>query len=387
MKSLRTDSEIIPEIANFQSSTQLFFGPGSAIKISEIALSAGLHKTFIVSDPGVRATGTPDRIASLLCEQGVESIIFDEVESNPSLETTEHAVAAYRISGCNGLVAVGGGSSIDVAKSVGILATNPGKLPDYFGIDKVVNRLPPLLVLPTTVGSGSEVTSFAVIMDRAQNKKLVIRSKLISPHSAFLDPDVVESLPSHLISSTSLDALTHAIESLISNFASPFSDALALEAIQLIWWYLPSAYRLKDKAAKAKLLYASTLAGMAFNNARTGLVHGMSHPLSSYYNLPHGLANAILLPYVLEYNSPDCEAAMVRLAIAIGEIAKPEAAIDAVRRLAALVDIPLKLSEVGVNNAYFYDMAQDAYESGNAQLVNPRKPTFQEILDIYGQAL
>jgi len=374
-------------IATFQCSSQIFFGPGAAKKIGEIAASTGIQRAFIVSDPGLIATGLPDRMASLFHESGVDSVIFGEVESNPSLETTEQACAAYQQNDCTGLVAIGGGSPIDVAKSVGILVKNPGGLSDYFGINKVINSLPPLLALPTTVGSGSEVTRFAVIIDRAQQKKLVIVSHLITPGYVFLDPDVVESLPQNLLAMTSLDALTHAIESLISNFASPFSDSLALEAIQLIRSYLPAAYHTKDYTAREKLLYASTLAGMAFNHARTGLVHGMSHPLSSYYNVPHGLANSILLPYVLQFNLPYCEQAMTRLAIAMGEKAVPEYAIDAVRRLAALVEIPLKLSEVGVTNTYVQNMAQDAFESGNAQVVNPRKPNLQEVLDLYYQSL
>ena len=375
------------QIANFQSPTQLFFGPGSIDKVSDIALSTGIHKALVVSDQGVRANGIPDRVASLLAERSIFNIIFDEVEPNPSLETIARAFEVYKNHGCNGLIAVGGGSSIDVTKSVGILATNSGELLDYIGNNKIINQLPPVLVIPSTVGSGSEVTRFAVVMDRKNKKKLVIGSELITPRFAFLDPDIIKSLPPHMIASTGLDALTHAIESVLSNFSTPFSDSLALEAIQLSRLNLLTAYKSKEKAAMANLLYASTMAGIAFNNARTGLVHGMSHPLSSYHNTPHGLANAILLPYVLEFNLPKCEATMKRLAIAMGETSNPEAVIKAVRHLSSLVDIPIKLRNVGVTSDFIQEMAQDAYESGNARLVNPRTPTIQEIIDLYNQAL
>jgi alcohol dehydrogenase len=381
------DEQSATAIATFQASTHLCFGPGCAASIGQTALSLSIHSALVVSDPGVRAAGITDRIGAMLTKSGVGNVIFDEVEPNPSLETSECGIAMYRNSGCAGLVAVGGGSSIDSAKAIGILATNPGTLLDYVGADKVINPLPPLLVLPTTVGSGSEVTRFAVITDRTQRKKQVITSSFVSPNYAFLDPDVVDLLPSHLIASTGMDTLTHAIESVISNYASPFSDALALEAIRLVRMYLALASRSTDKTARARMLYASTMAGMAFNNARTGLVHGMSHPLSSYYGVPHGLANAILLPYVLEFDLPACVAAMTRVAAAMGQMAKPEAAIDAVRDLRTDLGIPSTLSDVGVTEVWLPNMTQDAFESGNARLVNPRAPSYHEIEALYLRAL
>jgi alcohol dehydrogenase len=231
------------------------------------------------------------------------------------------------------------------------------------------------------------VTNFSVITDRAQRKKVVIGSPLIAPTYAFLDPELVLTLPPNLVASTGMDALTHAIESVISVFASPFTDGVALEAIRLIVANLPPAVGSTGLGPRANLLYASTMAGIAFSYARTGLVHGMAHPLSSYYNVPHGLANAILLPYVLTYNASACQEGLARIAVAMGETAAPEAAVEAVRRLGAAVGIPAHLREAGVTHEFVPQMTQDAFESGNAQVVNPRTPSLSEVNELFLQAL
>jgi alcohol dehydrogenase len=276
---------------------------------------------------------------------------------------------------------------MDVAKAAGVLATNPGPFSSYVGLGKVEVPLPLTLAVPTTAGTGSEVTNFAVITDLAQRRKVVIGSPLLAPKYAFLDPELVLTLPPNLVASTGMDALTHAIESVISVFATPFTDGVALEAIRLIAANLPLAVRSAELEPRANLLYASTMAGVAFSYARTGLVHGMAHPLSSYHNVPHGLANAILLPYVLAFNAPACRDGLVRIAIAMGEAGTPQAAVEAVRSLGTEVGIPTHLGEVGVTGEFIPQMAQDAFESGNAQVVNPRKPSLLEVNELFLQAL
>jgi alcohol dehydrogenase class IV len=198
---------------------------------------------------------------------------------------------------------------------------------------------------------------------------------------------LVLSLPAILTASTGIDALTHAIESVISLFAGPFTDGLALEAIHLIAANLPAAVRTPELAPRASLLYASAMAGMAFSYARTALVHGMAHPLSVYFDVPHGLANAILLPAVLAFNLSHCEPQLARVAVAMGAEASGLAAVDAVRRLSVQVGIPARLSEVGVTEEFIPQMARDAFESGNAQVVNPRKPTYDQVVHLYRQVL
>lgn len=375
------------EISMFQAPTHLLFGTGAVSKTGEVAREMNIIKALVVTDPGVVGAGITSRVVDALAEAGVESAVFDAVEPNPSAETVEQAAERYRQAQCAGVVTVGGGSPMDVAKAVGILATNPGELLTYVGIGKVVNPLPPLVAIPTTVGTGSEVTNFSVITNRAQRKKVVFGSPLLAPRFALLDPELVLSLPTDLVAATGMDALTHAIESIISVFATPFSDALAQEAIRMVAINLPMAVKSTELEARGNLLYASTMAGLAFSYARTGLVHGMSHPLSSYYDVPHGLANAILLPYVLEFNAPTCEAGLGRAATAMGEKAQAQAAIDAVRRLSVEVGIPSRLSKVGVTDAFISQMAQDAFESGNAQVVNPRKPSLAEVVELYQQSL
>jgi alcohol dehydrogenase class IV len=190
-----------------------------------------------------------------------------------------------------------------------------------------------------------------------------------------------------LVASTGIDALTHAVESVISLFAGPFTDGLALEAIHLIATNLPPAVDAPELEPRANLLYASAMAGMAFSYARTALVHGMAHPLSAHCDVPHGLANAILLPHVLAFNLPACEPQLARVAVAMGAEASAQAAVEAVRELNRRVGIPSRLSDAGVTEESIPHMAQDAFESGNAQVVNPRKPTYDQVVDLYRQAL
>jgi alcohol dehydrogenase class IV len=190
-----------------------------------------------------------------------------------------------------------------------------------------------------------------------------------------------------LVASTGIDALTHAVESVISLFAGPFTDGLALEAIHLIAASLPAAVKAPDLAPRANLLYASAMAGMAFSYARTALVHGMAHPLSAYCDVPHGLANAILLPEVLAFNLPYCEPQLARVGAAMAAGPVAQAAVDAVRELNRQVGIPSRLSDVGVTEEFIPPMARDAFESGNAQVVNPRKPTYDQVVALYHQAL
>lgn len=374
-------------IATFQAATRVIFGPGAVANLGALAREQDLRRCLVVTDAGVMEAGIAPRVVDVLGGVGVETAIFDAVEPNPSMETVERAFGLYRETGCEGVVAVGGGSPIDAAKAVAVLATNPGKLPAYVGVDMITNPLAPLLAVPTTIGTGSEVTTWAVITDLAQRKKVVLGSRLLAPRLAVLDPELILSLPASLAASTGVDALTHAIESVTSVFATPFTDALALESIRLIAANLPAAVNAPDLESRGNMLYASTLAGLAFSYARTGLVHGMAHPLSAYYDVPHGLANAILLPHVLVFNAPNCEAQLARVAGAMGEPPSAEAAVEAVRHLNVQVGIPLRLSHVGVTDAYISQMVQDAFESGNAQVVNPRQPTFEEVLELYHLAL
>lgn len=370
----------------FRTFTTLVFGRGALAALPAEMAQFDVSRVCLVTDSGLQAAGISGRVVDLLQAAGLPVEVFDAVEANPSFETVIKGAAVFQAEACEALIAVGGGSVMDAAKGIGLVARNSGDLPDFVGVNKVAQPLPPLLAVPTTVGTGSEVTPFAVLTQRQQRKKLVFASPYLAPQVAILDADLVQSLPAEMVAATGMDALTHAVEAVTSRFANPFSDSLALAAIQRIAADLPAAVR-GETAARESMLYASTMAGQAFSISRVGLVHGMSHPVSSYYGVPHGLANAILLPHVLAFNAPACAAQLVKIGIVMGVTATAEAVIETVRELGAQIGIPAGLRQVGVDETFLAEMTQDAFESGNAQIVNPRRPTLAEVETLYQAAL
>jgi alcohol dehydrogenase class IV len=354
-----------------------------------------LTKVLIVTDPGIVAAGIIERVIAILSQRDIRHVIFDEVEPNPSLQTAELIATVYRENICQGMVAVGGGSTMDAAKGGGILMTNDGQLRDFADDGKIAqipNPLPLLVALPTTVGTGSEVTKFAALSDYDTHQKVLFTGDALIPTVAILDPELVQALPAHLVVSTGMDALTHAIEVMLSVLATPESDASAEEAIGLIMRNLPTAVHadgnsVEGQSARGQMLYASTLAALGLNTAFAGLVHGMSHPLTSYAGISHGLANAILLPVVLNFNASACAPALGRVASAMGKDSQPDAAIIAIQELNAMLNIPSTLRELGVSEQLIPYLAQEAFASGNAQIINPRKPTLQEVTELYQQLL
>ncbi|MGB0384780.1 MAG: iron-containing alcohol dehydrogenase family protein [Ardenticatenaceae bacterium] len=376
----------------FENMPNLLYGDGRLAQLGDLLHQLSLSKVLIVTDPGIVAAGIVERVVESLSKAHIRHVIFDEVEPNPSLQTAELIAVVYQEENCEGIVAVGGGSAMDAAKGGGLFITNDGQLYDFADGAEIPNSLPPLVAIPTTVGTGSEVTKFAVLTDYDACQKLMFTGDVLIPTVAILDPQLVRSLPSHLVAATGMDALTHAIEAMLSVLATPESDAFAHEAIGLMTHYLPTAVHAdcnseEGQTARGQMLYASTLAALALNKALVGLVHGMSHPLTSYAGIPHGLANALLLPDVLIFNAPACAPALARVAHAMGKGSQPEAAIYAVQQLNTTLDLPSTLSELGVTEQLIPYMAQEAFESGNAQIINPRKPTFEEVVDLYQQLL
>jgi alcohol dehydrogenase class IV len=350
---------------------------------------------LVVTDPGIVAAGIVERVAAVLRQQSIAYEIYDEVEPNPSLQTAEQIAQVYREEACQGMVAVGGGSPMDAAKGGGILLTNDGQLRDFAdggSIAQIANPLPLLVALPTTVGTGSEVTKFAALSDYDTHEKVLFTGDALIPSHVILDPELVTDLPAHLVASTGMDALTHGVEVMLSVMAAPDSDAVAEEAIGMIMANLQTAVQAdphsdEGKYARGQMLYASTIAGLGLNTAFAGLVHGMSHPLTSSVGIPHGLANAILLPVVMRFNAPACSAVLARVATAMGEGSEPEAAIRAMERLNETLSIPSSLRELGVTEALLPKLAQEAFESGNAQIINPRKPSLEQVTELYQQLL
>ncbi len=374
----------------FHAPTRVIFGFGTVGTLGrELAALGGRH-ALVVTDPGVVRAGLLDGVLASAAAAECRTTVFDQVEPNPSVETVEAAIAAYREHGCDALVAIGGGSPMDVAKAAGTVISNGGGIRDYEGKpDAVRAALPPFICIPTTCGTGAEVTPFAVITDHARSWKMSIVSPRTIPAVAIVDPELFLGLPPALIAATGMDALTHAIESYINRIAQPFSDALDLQAIRLIGRSLRPAVANANKAAIADMAIAATLAGMGFAQNRLGIVHAISHPVTSYVGTPHGVANAILLPYVLEYNAIGCGDRLIDVAIALDGAATPptpQSAIVAVRRLSADVGIPATLGAVGVRDEHVENIATDAMKSGNIT-INPRRVTRDDVLGVIRHAL
>ena len=309
------------------------------------------------------------------------------------METVERAAEAFRASGADFIVALGGGSPMDVAKAVGVVAKYGGSITEYEGADKVPGAIIPLIAIPTTAGTGSEVTAFSVITDHRRNYKLTVFSYKLIPAYALLDPLLLTSAPASVAAACGIDALIHAEESCVSLDASPFSEAMSEKAMELIGRSIRTyvADRSNLEAA-SDMLAGSLFAGIAFSWARLGNIHAMSHPVSAFFNVPHGVANGILFPYIVKYNEEAAFGKYRKIYNYISAEKKCESEFSkgmleqAVRELNAQVGIPAKLSDAGVTDEYFAQMTEDAMKSGNIA-VNPQKTVREDILALYKEAL
>jgi alcohol dehydrogenase len=305
----------------------------------------------------------------------------------------ERGVARFKESECDIIVAVGGGSAIDTAKGVGLLASNGGKIRDYEGTNKSRHAMPPMIAISTTAGTGSEVTQFAVITDDADHSKFTIVDWHMTPNVSVNDPELMISMPASLTAATGMDALTHAIEAYVSRNATPVTDAKAYKAVELAARSLEQAVKNGTGIdAREDMCYASFLAGTAFNNAGLGLVHAMAHPLGGMYNLPHGLCNAILLPHVVRYNIDGAAGKYSELAAAVSS-GKPwhserencDSLVRFITGLSRRVGIPAGLSEVGVRKEDLERLAEEAMEESIGD-TNPRAYTASSVLRIFKNA-
>ncbi|NLY49677.1 MAG: iron-containing alcohol dehydrogenase, partial [Firmicutes bacterium] len=316
------------------------------------------------------------------------------VEPNPSIETVESCYGLYQEPTPDLIIGLGGGSSMDVAKAVAVLATNGGHISDYEGYEKVRVDKRPLVAIPTTAGTGSEVTASTVITDRKRQVKMAIISNKVKPEYALVDPELTLTIPPALTASTGMDALTHAIESYVSKEAIPETQALALHAIRLIGRSIRKAVLYGDDArARDDMMMGSLLAGMAFAISKLGNVHAMAHPLGGIFDVPHGFANAIVLPYVMNFNALAAPELFTDIAQALGGnihgLSTREAAllaVDLVKELNHDIGIPADLKGFGVNEDALDKLCEDAMISGNIK-VNPRRTTVKDIRSLYLQAI
>jgi alcohol dehydrogenase class IV len=378
---------------DFRSPTRLIHGPGSIRRLPEL-LPEGV-KVLVVTDPGLRQAGVVERVSAVLDEANIPCAIYDGVVGNPATRSVHAGLRQYEKEKCGALIGVGGGSSMDVAKMIGVLATNGGRIDHYLlAPSRVTRDLPPLVCIPTTYGTGSEVTPFAVLTNpKSRNKDPVISWK-IAPRVGILDPELSVALPASVGGPTGMDALTHALESYINLMATPVTESLALAAIELIGDNLRLACANDHETeATQNMLIVSAMAGIAFSQTRLGNVHAMSHPVGARTDVHHGLANAILLPHVMEFNMSARVEKFAAIAQALGEdtggLTDYDAACLAVEQVVHLnadLGIPANLGDVGVKAASIRAMSRLAMNSGNIE-VNPRKTSLQDMERLFRAAL
>ena len=321
---------------------ELLTGPGSIKKLPELIQSKGLHNVLIVTDSVLRKLGVLDSFFAACDAAGLKGVVYDGVEPNPSIENIEAARKLYLDHKCDGIVAFGGGSAMDCAKAAGARVVKPRQsVAKMGGTLRVLKKLPPLFAVPTTAGTGSETTIAAVVTDRAAHHKYAIQDLSLIPHYAVLDPELTRGLPPHITSTTGMDALTHAVEAYTNQFAPKSTDKLAIEAVKLIFENLETAYRDGGNlTARYNMQLAAFYGGAAFTRACVGYVHGVAHTLGGLYGTPHGLANAVILPYVMEAFGPAVYFKLARLAEAVGingrdDEEKAKAFIREIRRMNA----------------------------------------------------
>ena len=372
-----------------------YFGAGSRKVIAEEVAKRGYKKALVVTDKDLVKFGVAAQVTDVLKAAGIPFEMFDEVKPNPTVKNVKNGIAAFKAAGADFIVAIGGGSSMDTSKAVGIIINNP-EFADVTSLEGVANtkkKSVPVIALPTTAGTAAEVTINYVITDEENVKKMVCVDPNDIPTLAIIDPELMLSMPRGLTAATGMDALPHAIEGLITLGAWEMSDMFEIKAIEMIAKWLPKAVENpSDIEARDGMATAQYIAGMAFSNVGLGLVHGMAHPLGAYYDIPHGVANALLLPFVMEYNKEAAKAKYRTIAEAMGvdtsamdDDQAAQAAVDAVKALAVKVRIPQHLSELGVPESGLPTLAQAAFNDVCTP-GNPRKAVVEEILEVYKKA-
>jgi alcohol dehydrogenase len=370
-------------------------GRGSLEDAGKEILAHGFRKALIVTDaPLHRELKATRRITALLDRIGVAYAVYDGTKPNPTTAQVEEGLAVLKAEGCDFILSFGGGSPHDCAKAIGVLATNGGDIRDYEGVNRSTRPMLPLVAVNTTAGTASEMTRFAIITDERRHVKMAIVDWRTTPTLAVDDPELMTDMPKGLTAATGMDALTHAVEAYVSTAATPVTDASALHAVRLIARFLPRAVDDgADMEAREQMAYAQFLAGMAFNSASLGYVHAMAHQLGGFYDLPHGVCNAILLPHVEAYNAQAVPHRFADIAEALGEDvrglsaqAAAARALEAIRRLSARVGIPASLSAFPVvDPADFPTLADNAMKDA-CGLTNPRTPTKDDVVALFAAA-
>jgi alcohol dehydrogenase len=369
-------------------------GIGAHKELGTRIKTLGAKKPLIVTDKGITKTGLTQQIADLVRKDaGVEPVIYDETIPNPTDKNVHDGVEVYKKNGCDMIISLGGGSPHDCGKGIGLVVANGGSIKDYEGVDKSTKPMPPFIAINTTAGTASEMTRFCIITDTSRRVKMAIVDWRVTPTIAINDPLLMAGMPPGLTASTGMDALTHAVEAYVSTIATPITDACAIKAIELVSKNLRAAVANGgDLIARDSMAYAEFLAGMAFNNASLGHVHAMAHQLGGFYDLPHGICNAILLPHVERFNMIAKLDRFADIAKAMGENIEglstrdaAEKAIDAIKTLSKDIGIPTGLSALGVKEKDLRTMAENAQKDA-CGLTNPRCPSLEDVINIYKAA-
>lgn len=368
---------------------QNILGVDALKEAMDAIVAFGFKKALIVTDAGLSKLGVAEQVGKQLKEKGIDYAVFDQVQPNPTVGNVNAGLAELKSSGADFIVSLGGGSSHDCAKGIAVVATNGGKIEDYEGVNKSKKPQLPLIAINTTAGTASEMTRFTIITDETRHVKMAIVDKNVTPILSVNDPLLMENMPAPLTAATGMDALTHAVEAYVSTAADPITDTCAVKAIELITRYLPTAvHEPKNKEAREKMAYAQFLAGMAFNNASLGYVHAMAHQLGGFYDLPHGVCNALLLPHVERFNQQVAKGRLDEIGAILSKN-NPDLAglevIDAITKLARIVGIPKSLKELGVKEEDFGVLADNALKDV-CGLTNPIQANKEQIIGIFKAA-
>lgn len=354
----------------------------------------GFKKALIVTDKVLNDIGLVKKLEKVLNENGVDSVIYDGTQPNPTVGNVNAGLEILKKENCDFVISFGGGSPHDCGKGIALVASNGGSIRDYEGVDMSKKPQLPLVAINTTAGTASEMTRFCIITDEERHIKMAIVDKHTTPILSVNDPLLMLDMPKSLTAATGMDALTHAVEAYVSTIATPITDACAQKAIELISEYLRTAVENgKDEKARDMMAYAEFLAGMAFNNASLGYVHAMAHQLGGFYDLPHGVCNAILLPHVQEYNAQVSANKLKDVAKFMGvdvsnmtDEEGSKAAIEAIKKLSVDIGIPSGIKELGAKEEDFDTLAGNALKDA-CGLTNPKQATHEEIVNIFKNAI
>jgi len=366
--------------------TEMRVGPGVLSSLPVVVEQLKIKSLLVVSDPGVNRAGLLDRVQQALAGYSVKKTLFSDIRSDPEVRSVEEGLRLARSNGCDGVLGVGGGSVLDVSKAIAVMLRNDGSISNFYGVDNIPGPGAPVIAIPTTAGTGSEVTVWSVLTDTQKDEKVVIGSYHNWPRIALLDPELTLTLPPKITAATGMDALTHAIESYVNKLSHVMVEATAEKSIALIGENLRLATLQGDNMqARQNMLVASSLAGVAFNRVRCGIVHAFSLPLGNIFHIPHGMVNAIMLAPVMRFNAPANPHAYAKIAQLLGEktdsLSLYDAAqqsVTAVQRLKRDIGLTETLADYGVTESRFDEVIEEALRSGNIP-VNPRMPTAQDM--------